>query len=49
MLFALAAERFPLLRVALNRISDALLFPDHHTPDRLMRQVQDEARWKRAG
>ncbi len=49
MLFALAAERFPLLRVALNRISDALLFPDHHSPDRLMRQVQDEARWKRAG
>lgn len=48
-LFALAAERFPLLRVALNRISDALLFPDHHTPERLMRQVQDEARWKRAG
>lgn len=49
MLFALAAERFPVLRVALNRISDALLFPNHHTPDRLMRQVQDEARWKRAG
>ncbi len=49
MLFALAAERFPVLRVALNRISDALLFPNHHTPDRLMRQVQDDARWKRAG
>jgi hypothetical protein len=49
LLFALAAERFPVLRVALNRISDALLFPHHHTPDRLMRQVQDEARWKRAG
>jgi len=49
MLFALASERFPVLRVALNRISDALLFPNHHTPDRLMRQVQDEARWKRAG
>ncbi|MBX3133850.1 MAG: hypothetical protein KF689_10755 [Gemmatimonadaceae bacterium] len=49
LLFALAAERFPLLRVALNRISDALLFPHHHSPDRLMRQVQDEARWRRAG
>jgi hypothetical protein len=48
MLFALASERFPVLRVALNRISDALLFPHHHTPERLMRQVQDEARWKRA-
>lgn len=49
LLFALAAERFPVLRVALNRISDALLFPNHHTPERLMRQVQDEARWKLAG
>jgi hypothetical protein len=48
-LFALAAERFPLLRIALNRISDALLFPRHHTPERLMRQVQDEARWRYAG
>lgn len=49
LLFALAAERFPVLRVMLNRISDALLFPNHHTPERLMRQVQDEARWMRAG
>jgi len=49
LLFALAAERFPVLRVALNRISDALLFPRNHSPERLMRQVQDEARWKRAG
>lgn len=48
-LFALAAERFPVLRVALNRISDALLFPRNHSPERLMRQVKDEARWKRAG
>ncbi|MEX2180899.1 MAG: hypothetical protein WD771_02575 [Gemmatimonadaceae bacterium] len=49
MLFGLAAERFPLLRVALNRISDALLFPRQHSPERLMRQVRDDARWKRAG
>lgn len=48
-LFALAAERFPTLRIALNRISDALLFPSNHSPERLMRQVQDEARWRRAG
>jgi hypothetical protein len=48
-LFGLAAERFPVLRVALNRISDALLFPRHHSPERLMRQVRDESRWKRAG
>lgn len=49
LLFDLAAQRFPLLRVALNRISDALLFPSNHSPERLMRQVQDEARWRRAG
>lgn len=49
LLFAAASERFPVLRIALNRISDALLFPTHHSPERLMRQVQDEARWKRAG
>jgi hypothetical protein len=44
-LFTAAAERFPQLRLALNRISDTLLFPTHHTPERLMRQVKDEARW----
>ena len=47
-LFARAAEHFPLLRAALNRISDSLLFPNHHTPERLMRQVRDEARWRLA-
>lgn len=40
-LFALAAERFAVLRVALNSISDRLLFPTHHSPERLMRQVRD--------
>jgi hypothetical protein len=45
-LYQEAAERFPLLRLALNYLSDALLFPNHHTPDRLMRQVRDEARWR---
>ena len=44
-LLATAAERFPLLRIALNRVSDALLFPTHHAPERLMRQVRDESRW----
>ena len=48
LLFAAMAARFPVLRVALNRISDALLFPRHHSPDRLLRQVRDEARWRRA-
>jgi hypothetical protein len=45
-LYATAAERFGLLRVALNGVSDSLLFPGVHTPERLMRQVQDEARWR---
>lgn len=45
-LFARAAERFPVLRSALNRVSDSVLFPDHHTPERLMRQVRDEFRWR---
>lgn len=47
-LYTAAAERFAVMRVALNAVSDALLFPHHHTPERLMRQVRDEARWKRA-
>jgi hypothetical protein len=46
-LYATAAERFGLLRAALNEVSDALLFPDRSSPDRLMRQVTNEARWRR--
>jgi hypothetical protein len=45
-LFATAAERFALLRMALNGVSDSLLFPAIQTPERLMRQVRDEARWR---
>ena len=45
-MFALAAERFAVMRVALNRVSDTLMFPDTSSPERLMRQVRDEARWK---
>ena len=47
--YAAVAARFGLLRVALNSVSDRLLFPNVNTPERLMRQVQDEARWKLAG
>ena len=47
--YGLIAARFGLLRVALNTLSDTLLFPNVHTPERLMRQVGDEARWKLAG
>lgn len=46
-LYATAAERFGLLRTALNDVSDALLFPDRYSADRLMRQVTNEARWRR--
>lgn len=47
-LFTRAADAFPLIRQALNRVSDRLLFPGHHSPERLMRQVSDEARWRQA-
>lgn len=47
--YAAVAARFGLLRVALNSVSDRLMFPNVHTPERLMRQVKDEARWKLAG
>ena len=46
-LFTTAADRFGLLRTALNDVSDSLLFPDRHSPERLMRQVASEARWRR--
>ena len=45
-MFALAAERFAVMRSALNRVSDTLMFPNVSTPERLMRQVRDEVRWK---
>jgi hypothetical protein len=47
--YGAVAARFGLLRVALNGLSDTLVFPNVNTPERLMRQVQDEARWKLAG
>lgn len=43
-LYGAAAERFPRLRRALNQVSDRLLFPHVHTPERLMRQVKDLSR-----
>jgi hypothetical protein len=46
-LYATAAERFGLLRAALNDVSDALVFPNRYSPERLMRQVTSEARWRR--
>jgi hypothetical protein len=45
-LYATAADHFGILRTALNAVSDSLFFPDVQTPERLMRQVLDEARWR---
>ena len=45
-LFALVAERFPVMRQALNRVSDTLLFPNVSSPERVMRQVRDEVLWR---
>lgn len=38
-LYAMAALRFETMRAALNNVSDRMLFPNVHTPERLMRQV----------
>jgi hypothetical protein len=43
-LYATMADRFGVVRIALNRISDRLLFPHVHSPERLMRQVRDMQR-----
>ena len=45
-LFEAAAERFPRIRSALNNVSDKFLFPGRESPDRLLRQVSAEARWR---
>ena len=45
-LYSSAAERFGVLRTALNAVSDSLFFPSVQTPERLMRQVRDESRWR---
>jgi hypothetical protein len=42
-LYARAADAFGVLRIALNRVSDRLLFPHWHSADRLLRQVKDGA------
>jgi hypothetical protein len=46
-LYSTAAEKFGLLRTALNSVSDSLFFPNVNTPERLMRIVKDEARWRK--
>ncbi len=51
LLFATAAERFVVLRHALNDVSDRLLFPHHSSPERVMRQVRSlmQLDWERDG
>ncbi len=46
-LYSSVAEHFGMLRTALNTVSDTLFFPSVNSPERLMRQVADEARWRR--
>ena len=46
-LLRVAAVRFAALRLALNDVSDTLLFPHVHSPERLMRQVRSEAVWRK--
>jgi hypothetical protein len=45
-LYASVAEGFGTVRTALNSVSDTLFFPNVQSPERLMRQVRDEARWR---
>ena len=47
-LYGAVAERFRVVRCALNRVSDRLLFPHRQTPERLMRQVRDDFLLRRA-
>jgi hypothetical protein len=44
--FGEAAKRYVAMRIALNTVSDTLFFPSRHSPDRLMRQVRNEAHWR---
>lgn len=45
-LLRVASSRFAALRLALNEVSDTLLFPHVNSPERLMRQVRSEAAWR---
>lgn len=45
-LYGAAAEHFAMMRIALNEISDTLLFPHVGSPDRILRQVSNDTRWR---
>ena len=40
------AERLPRIRAALNDVSDRFLFPGRESPDRLLRTVTADVRWR---
>lgn len=45
-LYEAAAERFPRIRAALNRVSDTFLFRGRESPNRLLREVSADVRWR---
>ena len=45
-LFSAVAERLPRIRAALNDVSDRFLFPGRESPDRLLRAVTADVRWR---
>jgi hypothetical protein len=47
-LFEAAAERFPRIRAALNDVSDRFFFTGRESPNRLLRQVSADVRWRLA-
>jgi hypothetical protein len=42
--YALVAERFRVMRIALTSVSDALLFPHSNSPTSIIRRVEDDFR-----
>jgi len=42
--YALAADRFRVMRIALTSVSDALLFPNSNSPTSIIRRVEDDFR-----
>lgn len=45
-LFEAASERFPRIRAALNQVSDRFLFRGSASPNRVLREVSAEVRWR---
>jgi hypothetical protein len=45
-LFEAASERFPRIRAALNQVSDRFLFRNSDSPNRILREVSSDVRWR---